>query len=191
MMEETKRFVNDEDRQKRLRKKCDEKYGSVENARLGLLVDYDDEVELADEVREKKPVMVMAVCEAGMNRSKLVAEALEDKGMGYVASYAGVNEGMAYPLSEQKLQEDQPQAIIFSTRGEKERFGERFPGYCEEKVETGEVILRVIGLSESGVARRLNKDDRTQETEEARRLREAVKERLIKMGFESLGDSWK
>jgi len=191
MMDEApKRFIENKERQQKLRKRHAEKYGSIEAGQIGLLKDYDVDPHLAEEVREKRPVMVMAVCEAGEHRSKLVAEALQSEGMGYVASYAGVVEGMSYPLSKQKLEEDQPEVIIFSTRGEKGNFIERFPEYYRNRVKSGEVLLRVIGLSESEVARRLHRDDQARETKEAKRLRAVIKDRLIEMGFEPLGNSW-
>lgn len=119
--------------------------------------------EEAEEIKKMAPRMVLIVCLAGQNRSRLIAEVLNDRG--YVAYHGGV--GGAHPLTEDELVGHQ--AIIFAMEEDQKRFYKKFP-----QMKT--LPWRIMGLGDSHAARSLEKG-------EQKELKVKIAERLDHLGF--------
>ena len=85
------------------------------------LIDYDTDPKLRQEIIDLSPRLVLVVCWAGQNRSRIISEVLNSRAY---ASYHGGVRG-AYPLEEDEL--EGVQAIIFATQKDRQIFYERFP----------------------------------------------------------------
>lgn len=109
------------------------------------LINYETNPELRQEIIDLKPRLVLVVCWAGQNRSRIISEVLDSRGY---ASYHGGIEG-AHPLIDEEL--ENIQAIIFATENDKDRFYQRFP----EQKQLG-APCRIIGLRDSPTARILD-----------------------------------
>lgn len=184
-MEETVPFSESPERQAAARELSEKKYASSEDRSFGLLRDYDNDPKLADEVRRLKPWKVFVVCLAGENRSRLVAEVLEDRGekkrtMNYLAAYGGTR--FSFPVMEEEIGEFAPDAIIFAARSDRKAFEKKYP-VLAEKLEQGKILGRVIGLRDSEVALAVSKG-----TRRVLELKGRIKDRLKEMGFDGLTD---
>jgi len=173
-------FVDSKERQQRARGLGENKYASKEDRSIGLLRDYDSGPKLAEEVRERKPWKIYVICLAGENRSRLIAEVLDDKDvkgkpLRYFTQYGGTN--FSFPVMEEEIREFSPDAIIFATRQTQSQFEKKFPKMFEEDG----VLKRVIGLDHSKVD--LHLDEGGGEVE---RLKIGIRNRLKEMGFEGL-----
>lgn len=178
-------FVDDESRQRKARDLSEAKYLSGDDRSYGLLKDFDNNLNLVKEVKRRKPWKIYVVCLAGENRSRLIAEVLEDKdiegnNLNYVAAYGGTN--FSFPVMEEEICSFEPDAIIFATRQTERVFRNKFAKVtCD--LDDGKILGRVIGLGDSGVALALEKGkDRVGE------LKERIKRRLIEMGLEGLSE---
>ena len=136
------------------------------------LIDYDSDPKLRQEIIDLKPRLVLVVCWAGQNRSRIISEVLDSRDY---ASYHGGIAG-AHPLDREEL--ENIQAIIFATKDDKHRFYQRFPEQNERNIP-----CRIIGFRDSPTARAIESGN-----EQVQKLKEEIAIRLDKLGFIDLSD---
>jgi len=139
----------------------------ITEPRTGFTKFYHSEEE-KKEIEKLCPRMVLVVCLAGQNRSRLIAEVLDDRG--YVSYHGGV--GGAHPLTEDELAGHE--AIIFAMEEDQKRFYKKFPLMKN-------LPWRILGLGDSHAARSLERNEQEE-------LKQKIAGRLDRLGFIDIKD---
>jgi len=124
------------------------------------------------EVDTFKNKMVLAVCFAGSDRSRLVSEELDKRG--YVSSYAGVNRNHNY-VTEQDL--DGIGSIIFTSQKVRQMF--KKDKKLNKILKENQTVIHNIDVSESDKETAL-------QSGELSSLRKTISEKLDALGFNDL-----
>ncbi len=122
--------------------------------------------------REYEPFrkkMVLAVCLAGADRSRFIAEELNKRG--YVASYGGVNRNHNYVTEDDLIGVD---SIIFTTRAVRNQFKQ--DKRLNKALKANRVNLYIIDVTEG-------EKEKAIQSGNLNPLRETISDKLERLGF--------
>lgn len=122
--------------------------------------------------REHEPFrkkMILAVCLAGADRSRLIAEELNKRG--YLASYGGVNRNHNYVTEDDLVGID---SIIFTTRAVRKQFKQ--DKRLNKALKVNRINLHIIDVTEGEKEKAIQSGDLNP-------LRKTISDKLEQLGF--------